>query len=175
VQARFAWLSLAVVLAACGADPQPTAPDGAPAAAPSAARPEEAAEAAPARDLAAIDLCRLVKVEEVASLAGGTPATQPSWNGGACMYVVETSGDTESYLAALYPASAARALLDAQTPAEKGEQVEGAWQEAWLGPRIGGSGFTLVALRDDGLALEVSGDRRDVVLAVAKLASDRLQ
>jgi hypothetical protein len=169
---------LIVALGACGSDPQPAAPpagDGLPSAAPTASQPGAAPASEPARDLSAIDLCQLVKVEEVASAAGGTPATQPSWNGEACFYVIETPSDTESYLAALYPASIARALLDAQSPEEKGEKIEGAWKEAWLGPRVGGIGFTLLALRDDEIALEISGDRREVVLALAALTTERLE
>lgn len=179
MRARFErLLSMAIVaaLAACGSDPQPEPPATAATETAPAVVPSEAiAEAHPPMDLAAVDLCQLVTVHEVASTAGGKPATEPSWNGKACFYVVETASDTESYLAALYPASTARVLLDVMSPEEKGEKIDGPWSEAWLGPRISGTGFTLHALLDDARALEISGDRREVVLSVANLMAERLQ
>lgn len=150
------------IAAGCG---EPAPPPG----------PAAAAVVKPARDLSALNMCDLVRPEEVAVAASGKLATEPSWNGKACLYVIETADGTESYLLSVYPAADAEALLQVQSPAEKGEKTDGPWDEGWLGPRAAGTGVTLVAVRHGDLAIESSGDRREVALALGKLAGERIK
>lgn len=166
-------------LAACS---KPSEQAEAPSAAAAAPDPATAATAtatatakSTARDLSSIDLCQLILPAEVATAAGGTLATEPSWKGHSCMYVIETPEGTESYLASVQAPDAARAVLDYQSDAERGERIDGLWDEAWLSKRdLVAEGYTLTVVRNGDLALEVAGDRRDVVLALARLATERL-
>jgi hypothetical protein len=135
----------------------------------------QSAAPVPARDLSALNMCEVVKPDEVATAAGGKLAAEPSWNGSACMYVIEMPDDTESYLLSVYEAAAAEALLDYQSPEEKGDRIDGLWDEAWLGASAAGNGFSLTVLRRGDIALEATGNRRDVVLALGRLAVPRVQ
>ncbi|MCK6370636.1 MAG: hypothetical protein L6Q83_04775 [Gammaproteobacteria bacterium] len=160
-------LAAAFALAGCGQSQPPSTPAAAP--------PPENTTAAATRDLSGLNMCDIVKPAEVAAVAGGTLATEPSWNGKACMYVIEMPNDTESYLLSVYEAALAEALLAYESAEEKGERIDGLWDEAWLGPRSAGNGFTLLVVRRGDIAFEASGDRRDVVLALGKLAVPRVQ
>lgn len=164
-------LAASAVFAACtDSKEQAPQPEGLAPAAP----PPAATQASP-RDLSTLNLCETVRPEEVATAAGGKLATEPSWSGKACMYVVEVADGTESYVLSVYPASLAEALLQVQSPAEKGEKTAGPWDEGWLGPRAMGSGFTLLAVRRGDIAIEASGDRREVAVALGRLVGDRVK
>lgn len=167
IQIGAAALVAAVALQACSRS-QESSPEPVTSATPAPA-------AAPARDLSALNLCEVIKPDEVAAAAAGKLATQPSWNGAACMYVIEVPSGTESYLISVYPSAPAEALLMVQSPEEKGEKIEGPWSEAWLGERAMGTGFTLTAVRRGDIAIEASGDRREVTLALGKLAGERVK
>lgn len=59
--------------------------------------------------------------------------------------------------------------------AERGEKIDGLWDEAWLGKRdLMAEGYSLTVVRHGDLAFEVGGDRREVVLAIARMAAERL-
>lgn len=163
-------------LTACSKSPEPVETPGPAAVTPAAAPAAATTAGSIPRDLSSIDLCKIILPAEVATAAGGTLATEPAWKGNSCMYVIETPEGTESYLASIQPVDLVRVVLDAQTEAERGERIDGLWDEAWLGKRaLVAEGYSLTVVRNGELAFEIAGDRRDVVLALARLAADRLQ
>jgi hypothetical protein len=133
-------------------------------------------DAAHARDLSKLRPCDVVAGKDVAALAKGKLMSNPQGGASACTYLIELpNGEVESYGLSFQPAAAVEALFKAQSPAEKGERVPGLWDEAYASKRFMASGFSLVVLRRGDMALEVTGERKDVLVAVAKLAMARLK
>jgi hypothetical protein len=128
------------------------------------------------RDLNKLRPCAVVTGKDVAAIAKGKLMSDPLGGASACSYLIErANGEVESYGLSFQPAAAVEATLKAQPPAEKGERVSGLWDEAYLSKRFMASGFSLVALRRGDMALEVTGERKDVLIAAAKLAIARLK
>jgi len=167
---------LVVGLTSCGRSepPQQATASPPPAAAPAAPSPDAAASpAVPARDVSTLKACEIVTPQEAATIAGGQLLNEPPAGFANCAYVVEVGGNTESYRLLLTEPGLYTAMLDAQSPAEKGERIDGLWDEAYVQPRTTG-GISVIVLRRGDLALEVSGDRRDPALEIARLAASRL-
>jgi hypothetical protein len=128
------------------------------------------------RDLGKLRPCEIVTGKDVAAIAKGKLMSDPLGGSSACSYLIELSnGQVESYGLSFQAAAGVEALLKAQSPAEKGERVPGLWDEAYASKRFMASGFSLVVLRRGDMALEVTGERKDVLMAVAKLAIGRLK
>jgi hypothetical protein len=128
------------------------------------------------RDLSKLRPCEIVTGKDVASIAKGKLMSDPLGGSSACSYLIELSnGQVESYGLSFQPAAAVEATLKVQSPAERGERVSGLWDEAYASKRFMASGLSLVALHRGDMALEVTGERKDVLIAVAKLAISRLK
>ncbi|MHB8882050.1 MAG: hypothetical protein ACYC69_11145 [Thermodesulfovibrionales bacterium] len=153
----------------CSKAPQ-DAPQARPSAVPAAARP-----APQGRDISGLKACEIVTPDEAASRAGGKLLARPIPGGSTCMYVLEVPKGTESYNFRIQPASMYEALLSVKSEKEKGEKIPGLWEEAYLAPRDLTKGFSLIALKRGDIAIEVSGERREVLLEIAKLAVSRIQ
>jgi hypothetical protein len=161
-------LLLLVVLGLSGASCGKKSPESIP------AGPALDIPSAPDRARTGLQACNLATVEEVAALAGGIPLTQPPMRGSACMYVIDhPERGAESYLLSLQPAGLIKPVLDLKTGEEKGEAITGLGDEAWLRPRESSAGYTLLVLRGEQ-GLEVSGDRREPLSGIARLALSRI-
>lgn len=160
---------------ACGskeAQP-PAATPGAPIAAVAAG---PAASASQTRDLTSLKACEIVTGDEVAKIVGGKLATPPAASGRGCMYVIELPGGAgEGYTLRFEEASVMEQLLKMQTAGEKGENIGGPWDEAWLGKKPLGEGLRLWAVRRGDVAVDVGGERKEPILEIAKLAASRLR
>lgn len=53
------------------------------------------------------------------------------------------------------------------------EKVAGPWDDAMIGPQSLGKGIRLIAVAG-GVGIEVSGDRNEPIVALAKLAATRV-
>jgi hypothetical protein len=160
--------------AGCGEPaPPPAAADLPAATAPATPAPTISTKSA--RDIAAIEACQLVPVDEVASIAGGKSATTESaWKGPHCMYVIEVADGTEGYTLHFSAANEIAVVLDVMSADERGEVVPGPWQEAYLGPKSFGEGLRMLVLDRDDFAFEVSGEsRREPILELARRAYER--
>lgn len=165
-------------LAACGGGGEPqTSTSPAPAAGPGTAAPPRLAQApaTPARDVSTLRACEIVTPAEAAAIVGGTLLNEPPPGFANCAYVVEANGATESYRLVLSEPGLYTSLLDVQGEAEKGERVAGLWDEAYVQPRSAGTGVSVIVVKRGSLALEVSGERRDPALAIARLAVSRVE
>ena len=63
-------------------------------------------------------------------------------------------------------------------PAKKGSPVPGLWDEAYVGPLEGGGSppqLQLTALHRGDMSIEIQGPRKDVLIALAKIAIGRLK
>jgi hypothetical protein len=127
-------------------------------------------------DPAKIRACDVVTGAEVASAAKGKLVSPPLGSGPSCRYTVEVAGGAvEAYQTMFQPAAGAQAVVAAQSPAERGEKIAGLWDEAYAGKRPMADGFSVLAIRRGDIAIEVTGERRDVALAIAKLAASRVR
>lgn len=167
---------MTLALASCGKSPP--AADGAaqPAPAPTPPAPSAATAALPApaaRDVASLRACEIVKPAEVASIVGGPLLNEPPPGFANCAYVIEIAGRTESYRLMFSEPGVYAVMLEAQTPEEKGERIDGLWDEAYVQPGMG-AGVSVIVLRRGDLALEVKGDRREPALEIARLAASRV-
>lgn len=133
------------------------------------------AAAPPRRDVSRLKACEIVSPKEAATIVGGTLLNQPPAGFANCTYVVEVTQGTESYRLNFADPQLYTAMLNTQSEAEKGEQLSGLWDEAYVQPRALGSGFTVIAVRRGDLAMEVSGDRKEPAVAIAKLAISRIR
>jgi hypothetical protein len=133
------------------------------------------AAAPPRRDVSTLKACEIVSPREVAALVGGTLLNEPPAGFPNCTYVVEVTGDTESYRLNFADPHVYTAMLDTQSEAEKGERLSGLWDEAYVQPRAIGRGFTVIAVRRGDIAMEVSGDRKEPAVAIATLAVSRVR
>jgi len=164
---------LTSVLASCGTGEQES-PASVPPLADTPLQAEASAASKPSLDITALQACNIVKPAEVAAIVGGTLATESTWSGPNCMYVIELGTGVESYRVSYQEPGMMAAMLDVMTPEEKGESISGEWDEAWFGKQAIGGGLHLLALRRGELAMEISGERREPVLELARLAAARV-
>jgi len=170
---------LVLGVAACGGKSAPE--QAAPAQAPSAQAPNSAASnaATATADTAALEInnfkaCEIVTPQEAATIIGGKLLNEPQVGFSNCAYVVDVNGTTESYRVSFSAPEMYAAMFETQTGMEQGEPVAGLWDEAYLRPRAPDSGYSLVAVRRGKLALEVWGDRKEPLVALARLAVSRV-
>jgi hypothetical protein len=122
-----------------------------------------------------IKACEIVTGEEVAELAGAKLLTKPNLTSFFCFYVVEQeSGAAENYNLTFDSASSTELLLNHMSAEEKGEKIEGILDEAYIGKKLLGGQIALRALRRGKLGMIVTGDRKDVILKIGRLAITRL-
>jgi hypothetical protein len=122
-----------------------------------------------------IKACEVVTGEEVAALAGATMLVKPGSVSFFCNYVVEKKeGGVESYQLTFESPDTAKLLLDNISGAKKGEKVDGVLDEAYIGMDAMDSQIELRAVRQGKIGMTVTGDRKEVVLQIAKLAVTRL-
>jgi len=127
------------------------------------------------RDLATVKACEMVKPDEVATLAGGKLLAERPAGYSFCNYVVEREGGgTESYTLRFVGPDLEEPLLEHLLADQEGEKVAGMLDAAHLGPAPFGDGFQLLAIRHGDVAMEVNGERKAVVLEIAKRAAARL-
>lgn len=170
---------LVVGVVACGgngAPEQATPAQAATVQAPASAEPDAAAATtdSPSLDISNLKACEIVTPQEASTIIGGKLLNEPPAGFSNCAYVVDVNGATESYRLSLSAPAMYVAMLETQTGAEKGEPVAGLWDEAYIQPRALNSGYSLVAVRDGKLALEVWGDRKEPLIAIARLAVSRV-
>ena len=130
---------------------------------------------AEARDPSTLKACEVVTGKDVAGIAKGKLMSPPLGGAQACAYLVEMSdGTVESYRVSIQAPAGIEAMWKSQTAAERGEAVAGLWDQAYVAKQFMASGLSLAAVKRNDLALEVTGERKDVLLAIAKLAISRL-
>ena len=173
---RFAvTISLLIMLVGCG-QPSEEAATAAPATSGTAMHGAAAASGAPVvdRDVSGVDGCKLITSPEIVALAGAAKlAAPPTSFPAGCLYVVEMPGGAgESYQFAYQAASLERMLIEHTEPDEHMEKVSGPWDSAMMGPQPLGKGIRLIAVTG-GVGIEVSGDRPEPIMALAKLAAER--
>ena len=160
--------------AACGGkSPPPEQAATAPASAP-ADNPVPATPAAPARDVSSLEACEIVTPAEAATIVGGKLLNEPPAGFPNCAYVLDVNGATESYRIFFAEPGMYTALLDAQSESEKGDRLEGLWDEAYVQPQATGEGVTVIAIKRGELALESSGPRKEPAIEIARLAVSRV-
>ena len=171
--------TLVLSVVACGGKSAPE--QSTPAQAPSAQAPtlaESNAAAAttgpPALDIERLKACEIVTPQEASTIIGGALLNEPPTGFPNCAYVVDVKGNTESYRLSFSTPEMYVAMLESQSEAERGEPVAGLWDEAYVQPRAVGSGYSLMVVQRGKLALEVSGDRKEPLVALAKLAVSRV-
>jgi len=122
-----------------------------------------------------INACDVVTGEEVAALAGAKLLIKPGSTSFFCTYSVEKpEGGVESYQLTFGSPDQAKVILDNIGGEEKGEKIEGVLDEAYLGKDAFNNYFELRALRQNKIGMSITGDRKEVVLQIAKLAVKRL-
>jgi hypothetical protein len=131
---------------------------------------------AEARDLSSLKACEVVTGKEVAGIAKGKLISPPLGGAQACAYLVEMpDGTVESYRFSIQAPAGIEAMWKSQTVAERGEAVAGLWDQAYVAKQFMASGLSLAAVKRNNLAIEVTGERKDVLLAIATLAVSRLR
>jgi hypothetical protein len=114
--------------------------------------------------------CEIVTPQEASEIIGGELLNEPPTGLPNCAYVLDVKGTTESYRLSFSTPDIYVAMLESQNEEERGEPVAGLWDEAYVQPRAIGSGYSLVVIQRGKLALEVSGDRKEPLVPLAKLA-----
>jgi hypothetical protein len=131
---------------------------------------------AEARDPSALKACEVVTGKDVAGIAKGKLASPPLGGAQACAYLVELAdGTVESYRFSIQSPAGIEAMWKSQTAPERGEAVAGLWDEAYVAKQFMASGLSLAVVKRNDLAIEVTGERKDVLLAIARLAISRLR
>jgi hypothetical protein len=131
---------------------------------------------AEARDPSTFKACEVVTGKDVAGIAKGKLMSLPLGGAQACAYLVEMSdGTVESYRLSIQAPAGIEAVWKSQTAAERGETVAGLWDQAYVAKQFMASGLSLAAVKRNDLAIEVTGERKDVLLTIAKLAISRLR
>lgn len=131
---------------------------------------------AEARDPSPLKACEVVTGKDVAGIAKGKLMSPPLGEAQACAYLVEMAeGTVESYRFSIQAPIGIEAMWKSQTAAERGETVAGLWDEAHVAKQFMASGLSLTAVKRNDLAIEVTGERKDVLLAIAKWAVSRLR
>ncbi len=134
------------------------------------------ASTAEARDPSTFKACEVVTGKDMAGLAKGKLASPPLGEAQACAYLVEMAdGTVESYRFFIQASGGIEVMWKSQTAAERGEAVVGLWDQAYVAKQFMASGLSLTAVKRNDLALEVTGERKEVLLALAKLAISRLR
>jgi len=164
----FVFIGVMAVTFSCSKAPQ-EAPPGKPSAVPAATK-----SPAKGRDISALKACEIVTPDKAASIAGGKLLTMPPAGGSTCMYVLEVPKGTESYNFTIKSAAAYEALLLVKGEKEKGEKIPGLWEEAYLAPRELAKGYSLIALKRGDIAIEVTGERKEVLIEIARIATARI-
>jgi hypothetical protein len=166
----FVPIAAALACAACGSSEEAAVGDSGPIGTGGAAPPTVASQ----RDVSGIKGCEVVRGSEVVTIAGGTKLSlPPTANPGGCMYVVEMAdGAGESYQFRYDGSGVDRALIEHFTPEESMRRVEGPWDDGRIGPQPLGGGTRFVAVRGD-VGIEVTGDREEPMIEIAKLAASR--
>lgn len=126
------------------------------------------------RDLSKLDACKILTG---ADLTAATKRKVIRTAGGEkhCTYVLEApKGGADTYDFFLVEASIVQALLSVKTSAEKGTPVPGLWTEAYIGPAVGSSQLSLIALQKGDMGMEIQGPDKDVLIGLGKLAASRL-
>ncbi|MDH4249851.1 MAG: hypothetical protein OEV27_01575 [Nitrospira sp.] len=131
---------------------------------------------AEARDLSSLKACEVVMGKDVAGIAKGKLMSPSLGEAQACAYLVEMpDGTVESYRFSIQAPAGIEAMWNSQTAAERGEAVAGLWDQAYVAKQFMASGLSLAAVKRNDLAIEVTGERKDVLLAIATLAISRLR
>lgn len=143
----------------------------------SAATPTSAAPGKRERDLSTLQLCEIVKGEEIVKIAGAAKlAAPPAQLPGGCMYVVEKSGGAaEGYNLRIESATMEAMVIDQLKPEDKMDNVPGPWDDARIGKQPLGDGLRLMVLRRNDLGIEVTGARKEPMIEIAKLAATRIK
>ena len=130
---------------------------------------------AEARDLSPLKACEVVTGKDVAGMAKGKLMSPPLGEAQACAYLVEMAdGTVESYRFSIQAPVGIEAMWKSQTAAERGEPVAGLWDQAYVAKQFMASGLSLTAVKRSDLAIEMTGERKEVLLAIGKLAVSRL-
>jgi hypothetical protein len=121
-------------------------------------------------------LREVVTGKDVAGIAKGKLTSPPLGGAQACAYLMELAdGTVESYRFSIQAPADIEAVWKSQTAAERGEAVVGLWDQAYVAKQFMASGLSLAAVKRNDLAIEVTGERKDVLLAIAKVAISRLR
>lgn len=178
------WYSMALgasgllALAACddkASKPPPNTSSSSPATrSPAPEAPTAPGAAVTGRDLSTLRACKLVTDTEVAKLAGGKSLSPARVTGPICIYVIERDDTTLSFKLAFYEPGPTAAMFAAMPASERGEKVDGPWDEAYLAPGFARGELALSAVWRGDVAMEVVGFGRDATVAIAKLAASRM-
>ncbi len=126
------------------------------------------------RNPATLKACEIVNGDQVAKVAVGRLAAPTGSSTNVCGYVLDVAEKTESYWLSIEPVEMVQTFFNVSSDADKGEKVDGPWDEAYIHPAVFGEGFTLSAIRRGDIAFEVKGDRKAVVLQISRLAGANL-
>jgi hypothetical protein len=166
-------IAMSLVVGCGRQDPPQQAATAAPSTSPAAA-PAPALPATPARDVSALEACEIVPPAEVAAIVGGTLLNEPPTGFANCAYVLDANGTTESYRIAFGDPAPYVAMLDAQSEAERGERLDGLWDEAYVQTQAMADGFSVIVIRRGDLAVEATGPRKEPAVEIARLAVSRV-
>jgi hypothetical protein len=132
------------------------------------------------RDLTKLDACKVLTTADVEAAAKGKQQT-PQVGGGAggvhCGYFLQLPDKSvEQYDFYLEQEKLTVEVWKA-FPEQKGTPVPGLWDEAYIAPAGGGTvgQLRLTALHRGDMSIEVQGPRRDVIIALARVAIGRLK
>jgi hypothetical protein len=133
------------------------------------------AAAAQGRDVSALKACEVVTPQEAAGIIGGRLLSEPPAGFPNCAYVVEVNGTTESYRLVFAEPGLYAATVGLPEFQQKAERLTGLWDEAYVHPREMGEGFSVIAVRRGDIAMEVSGERKEPAIEIAKLAVSQIK
>jgi hypothetical protein len=130
------------------------------------------------RDLKKLDACKVLTTADVEATAKGKQQTPQVGGEVHCGYFLQLPDKSvEQYDFYLVDANITVELWKA-FPAKKGNPVPGLWDEAYVGPAEGGGSppqLQLMALHRGDMSIEIQGPRKDVLIALAKIAISRLK
>ena len=127
-------------------------------------------------DLKPLDACKILAPADVEAAAKGKQQTPQVGGEVHCGYFLQLPNkDVEQYDFYLVEANITVENWKA-FPDQKGTPVAGLWDEAYIGPAVGSkSQLSLTALHRGDMSIEIHGPRKDVLLALAKLAISRIK
>jgi hypothetical protein len=123
---------------------------------------------------------RECKVLTPADLSAATKGKVSSTVGGgvgaaACMWVIDAPSGAGTYQLFLEEAKIIEAVVSVKNAGDKETKVPGLWTEAYLKPPgPSGDAYILTVLKRGEMAIEVHGVNKDAVIALAKVATSRL-
>ena len=128
------------------------------------------------RDLKKLDACKVLPGADVEAAAKGKLIFNKLGGEVHCGYPLELADKTvEQYDFYLVEANITVENWKA-FPDQKGTPVSGLWDEAYVGPAAGSpSQLSLTALHRGDMSIEIHGPRKDVLIALAKLAISRIK